>query len=106
MKIFILISSSNKEIEIIYYDIHDIVNEKENSIMSHLTPHSNILARIENDLISDLETKLADLSEKSAMILLDNFHHLFINDSNNNEFYSKLSIRIINSILKLVEKNK
>jgi hypothetical protein len=74
--------------------------------MSHLTPHSNILTRIESDLIVDLETKLADINEKSAMILLDNFHHLFVNDNNNNEFYSKLSIRIINSILKLIEKNK
>lgn len=63
--------------------------------------------RIEIDLITNLETKLIGLAkDKSVMILLDNFQCLFSTSSSNSEFHSKLSIRIITTILKLIEKNK
>ena len=75
-------------------------------MVSYLTPHSNLLSRIETELILNLEIILSNLKDKTVMILLDNFHYLFINNNSNNEFYSKLSIQIVNLILKLVEKER
>ena len=65
--------------------------------------HETLLVNIKHELLKNIENKLKILHEdQSAMILLDNFHYLFLNK----DYYCKISIDIINSILKLIKRSK
>lgn len=67
-------------------------------------PNKNYLLEIKQKLLINIEMKLRSLDDdKSAMILLDNFHILFLN---NNDLFCKIPLEIVQSILKLIQRTK
>lgn len=93
--------SSNKEMEIVYFDIDDLLND----LKSQSQSFSNELTLNEvqkESLISTINAKLFTLNpKKSSLILLDNFHYFF----STNEL-SKLSLCILNELLTIKKRQE
>lgn len=92
----------------VYYNMEDMLNINQSPIQLKLdineNTNSNGFMEIKQKLLINIEMKLRGLpANKSVMILLDNFHILFMN---NNDYYCKVPLEIVHSILKLIQRNK
>ena len=112
------ISKNNqKEIEMIYYNMEDIVNttaysENNNGLECPVNGVGNTPVDIKNQnmlemkqkLLVNIEMKLRSLNnDKSAMILLDNYHVLF---SSTRDLCSNIALEIVQSILRLIHRQR
>ena len=95
----------------IYYNMEDMINLNQSPIQLQLDINENNnnnktngFMEIKQKLLINIEMKLRGLpSNRSVMILLDNFHILFMNS---NDYYCKVPLEIVHSILKLIQRNK
>ncbi len=103
------ISKNNeKDIEMIYYNMEDILNANQKTMHTRgdeqIRSDSEYFLEIKQKLLINIEMKLRALdTEKSVMILLDNFHILFLNNS---DLCSRVPVEIVQSILKLIQRSK
>ncbi len=100
--------NSDKDIEMIYYNMEDLLSTNQNNMLilgeDNSKGEAEHFMEIKQKLLINIEMKIRGLdSEKSVMILLDNFHSLFLNNSDLN---SRVPVEIIQSILKLIQRNK
>ena len=91
LNVFINLKSSNKNIEICYFDMED------ESIYD--TSVGNFDAK--QELLKKINQKLLNSTEKSVLILLDNFNYLFTSSSN-----FKVSLEILSELFSLKKKFK
>lgn len=81
--------NNNKEIEMIYFNMEDIVSSASNESVVDLT----------NTLLVNIEMRLRVLAnDKTAMILLDNYHVLFGSQN--------VPLEVVQSILRLIHRNR
>jgi len=103
------ISKNNeKDIEMIYYNMEDILNANQKAMHTRgdeqIRSDTKYFLEIKQKLLINIEMKLRALdTEKSVMILLDNFHILFLNNS---DLCSRVPVEIVQSILKLIQRSK
>ena len=87
----IKIKSSNKDIEICYFDMED-----ETACDTNLC-----MIDAKQELLKKINQKLINANEKSVLILLDNFNYLFTSSDN-----FKVSLEILSELFSLKKKYK